>query len=333
MERNVNVVHMAPFCRPDRHRYYSILYHSSNGLKGIACIAFFGCAKPFFLRFLYTHVTYVMLKWCKCPTEKQERVVVEQKQQQVNLPLRVRFRLSPERAGRERQRTEAEFPAIPATGDDVLLTVPPAELPGQRGCPGASAIDDAAGALKRVGERAEKIAEVASEAMEVTSVGQQQVDRANEGMRQVREATLQSARAIKRLGESGQEINDTVMELTGLTTRMNLLALNAAIEAVRAGEQGQGFAVIAQEIRALAAHSEEASRKVASRLHAIQSEVAMASQSVDTSIARVVVQCELVTQAGVALDAIGIVTEQMADLARGLSEISSTSRLEDASSP
>lgn len=259
--------------------------------------------------------------------------MVEQKQQQVNLPLRVRFRLSPERAGRERQRTEAEFPAIPATGDDVLLTVPPAELPDQRGCPGASAIDDDVGALKRVGERAEKIAEVASEAMEVTSVGQQQVDRANEGMRQVREATLQSARAIKRLGESGQEINDTVMELTGLTTRMNLLALNAAIEAVRAGEQGQGFAVIAQEIRALAAHSEEASRKVASRLHAIQSEVAMASQSVDTSIARVVVECELVTQAGVALDAIGIVTEQMADLARGLSEISSTSRLEDASSP
>ncbi len=260
--------------------------------------------------------------------------MAEQKQQQVNLPLRVRFRLSPERTGR--QRTEVEFPAIPSTSDDVLVTPPPTELPGQRERPGASeswAIDDAAGALKQVCERAEKIAQVALEAMEVTSVGQQQVDRANEGMRQVREATLQSARAIKRLGESGQEINDIVMELTGLTTRMNLLALNAAIEAVRAGEQGQGFAVIAQEIRALAAHSEEASRKVASRLHAIQSEVAMASQSVDTSIARVVVQCELVTQAGVALDAIGIVTEQMADLSRGLNEITSTSRLEDASSP
>jgi methyl-accepting chemotaxis protein len=158
--------------------------------------------------------------------------------------------------------------------------------------------------------------------MEVTAVGQQQIDRANEGMRQVRETTMQSARAIKRLGESGQEINDTVMELTNLTTRMNLLALNAAIEAVRAGEQGQGFAVIAQEIRALAAHSEEAARKVASRLHAIQSEVAIASQSADTNISRVVVQSELVTQAGVALDAIAIVTEQMAGLARGLSEMS-----------
>lgn len=305
-----------------------------NVLKCISCIAFFGCARPFFLRFLYTHVTYAILKWCKCSREKQEQVVAEQKQQQVNLPLRVRFRLSPERTGR--QRTEVEFPAIPSTSDDVLVTPPPTELPGQRERPGASeswAIDDAAGALKQVCERAEKIAQVALEAMEVTSVGQQQVDRANEGMRQVREATLQSARAIKRLGESGQEINDIVMELTGLTTRMNLLALNAAIEAVRAGEQGQGFAVIAQEIRALAAHSEEASRKVASRLHAIQSEVAMASQSVDTSIARVVVQCELVTQAGVALDAIGIVTEQMADLSRGLNEITSTSRLEDASSP
>ena len=222
---------------------------------------------------------------------KQGQAVTEQKQQQISLPLRVRFRLSPVRVAPNACETRAG--------------------------------DDSAGAIRQVRERAEQIAEVALEAMEVTSVGQQQVDRANEGMRQVRETSMQSARAIKRLGESGQEINDTVMELTNLTTRMNLLALNAAIEAVRAGEQGQGFAVIAQEIRALAAHSEEAARKVASRLHAIQSEVAMAAQSVDTNIARVVVQCELVTQAGVALDAIGIITEQMAKLARGLSEITS----------
>src|SRR5579864_8562349 len=93
---------------------------------------------PLFLRFLYTHVTYVMLKWCKCSREKQEQVVAEQKQQQVNLPLRVRFRLSPGRAGRERERTEVEFPSIPSTSDDVLGTGPPAELPGQQVCSGAS---------------------------------------------------------------------------------------------------------------------------------------------------------------------------------------------------
>ena len=259
-------------------------------------------------------------------------------QQHSKVPLRVHLRLSVGHARQAQGHSGVDLPAIPSTGCDMPITDPATALASQQERP----VDSAAQAgehveegMKRVFEWAEKIGEVASEAMEVTSVGQQQLDRANEGMRQVREATMQSARAIKRLGESGQEINDTVMELTDLTARMNLLALNAAIEAVRAGEQGQGFAVIAQEIRALAAHSAEAASKVASRLHAIQSEVAMASQSIDTSIARVVVQCELVAQTDVALDAISIVAEQISALARDLGMVDlvgSTSRLEDASS-
>jgi len=179
-------------------------------------------------------------------------------------------------------------------------------------------IDDMASTMNRVSERAEKMSQVASEATEVTEEGQEKVDRAHEGMRSVRETTMQSARIIKRLGESGQEINDTVVEITDLTTRMNLLALNAAIEAVRAGERGQGFVVIAQEIRSLAVSSAEAARKVSSRIRAIQNEMTTVSQSVDQHIQQVVVQTELVTQASVALAAIGIVTEQMVDLVQGL---------------
>lgn len=258
--------------------------------------------------------------------------MTEQKQQ-VKVPLKVRLRLSPERARHEQERTGANLPlpAIPSTGDDVPGNASLSDLSARQDYAEMRSPQAGDERIRQVWERAEKIERVATEAMEVTSVSQQQLDRANEGMRQVREAAMQSARAIKRLGESGQEINDTVMELADLTTRMNLLALNAAIEAVRAGEQGQGFAVIAQEIRTLAAHSAEAARKVASRLHTIQSEVAIASQSVDTSISHVVMQCELVTQTGVALDAISIVTEQMADLAHGLGAFASTLRPEDAS--
>ena len=179
-------------------------------------------------------------------------------------------------------------------------------------------VDEMASTMKRVSERAEKMSQVASEATEVTEEGQEKVDRAHEGMRSVRETTMQSARIIKRLGESGQEINDTVVEITDLTTRMNLLALNAAIEAVRAGERGQGFIVIAQEIRSLAVSSAEAARKVSTRIHAIQNEMTTVSQSVDQHIQQVVVQTELVTQASVALAAIGVVTEQMVELVQGL---------------
>ncbi|HLX57456.1 MAG TPA: methyl-accepting chemotaxis protein [Ktedonobacteraceae bacterium] len=182
----------------------------------------------------------------------------------------------------------------------------------------SSVADDMAGTIKRVSEQAEKLSIAASETTEVTRGGQQQIARANDGMRFVRETTMQSARVIKRLGESGQEINDTVVELTDLTTRMNLLALNAAIEAVRAGEQGQGFVVIAQEIRSLAVSSAEAARKVALRIRAIQNEITTVSQSIDQNIQHVVTQSELVMQTGIALDAIGVVTEQMVELVQGL---------------
>jgi len=181
-------------------------------------------------------------------------------------------------------------------------------------------IDEMVETMKRVSERAETVSQVAVESMDVTLEGQNKVDRATEGMRQVRETTMQSARIMKRLGESGQEINDIVLEITDLTTRMNLLALNAAIEAVRAGEHGQGFGVIAQEIRTLAVHSAEAAHKVATRIRTIQHEMATVSQSVEQNIQQVVIQSELVSQTGVALEAISVVTEQMADLVQGICE-------------
>src|SRR5260221_11247539 len=125
-------------------------------------------------------------------------------------------------------------------------------------------------------------------------------------MRQLREAAMQSAGKMKRLGESGQEINNTVMEITDLTSRMNLLALNAAIEAVRAGEHGQGFGVIAQEIRTLAVHSAEAARKVATRIRTIQHEMATVSQSVEQKIQKVEIQSELVSQTEATRDSISV---------------------------
>ncbi len=183
----------------------------------------------------------------------------------------------------------------------------------------ARVIDETAATMRQIAERAAKISQVGVEAMEVTMESQSAVDRAVDGMGQVREATLQSARAMKRLGESGQEINDTVLTITDLTTRMNLLALNAAIEAMRAGEHGQGFAIIAQEIRTLAVHSAEAARKVATRIRTIQQETTTVAQSVEQNTRQVVMQTELVTQTGVSLEAISVVTEQMADLIHGIS--------------
>jgi methyl-accepting chemotaxis protein len=140
------------------------------------------------------------------------------------------------------------------------------------------------------------------------------VDRAVDGMSMVREATMQSTRTMKTLSESGQEINEATLAMTDLTIRMHHLALNAAIEATRAGDHGKGFAVVAQEIRSLAVQSGEAARKIGGYVRAIQHETTTASQSVEQSTQHVVMQTELVTQTGVALDAINVVTNQLSGL-------------------
>lgn len=176
------------------------------------------------------------------------------------------------------------------------------------------AIGEMGGIMQRVSESAARIASVSTEAVDVNREGQHQISRAIEGMRQVREVTMHSSRVMKRLGESGQEINDTVAEISGLTARMNLLALNAAIEAVRAGDQGQGFVMIAQEIRSLAVHSADAVRQVSTRLRTIQHETATVAGSVEQNIQQVVMQSELVSETGAALEAINVVTAQMSKL-------------------
>lgn len=178
----------------------------------------------------------------------------------------------------------------------------------------SQAIDEMAGIMQGVSENASKISRVSVDAMDVNMEGQNQISRAIDGMRQVREITMQSSRVMKRLGESGQEINDTVAEISDLTARMNLLALNAAIEAIRAGEQGQGFVMVAQEIRSLAVHSAEAARKVSARLRTIQHETSAVSESVERNIQKVVMQSELVSETGAALEAINVVTTQMSSL-------------------
>ena len=179
-------------------------------------------------------------------------------------------------------------------------------------------IDEIAGTMSQLSASASELSRVVLEAVDVTLDGQSAVDRSVEGMSQVRGATTLSARIMKRLGESGQEINETILSITDLTTRMNLVALNAAIEATRAGEQGHGFVVIAQEIRTLALNSSEAAKKVASHIRAIQRETTAISQSVEHNTLEAVKQTELVTQTGVAFDAISVVTEQMAGLVQGI---------------
>ncbi|MBA2392751.1 MAG: GAF domain-containing protein [Ktedonobacteraceae bacterium] len=175
-------------------------------------------------------------------------------------------------------------------------------------------IGDLAEMMHQISEQAAHMSRAAVDAVDVTNNAQDTVARAYAGMSKVREATMLSSRTMKSLGERGQVISETALEVSDLGTRLHHLALNAAIEATRAGEYGKGFSTIAQEIRSLAVGSSEIARNIGTYIRTIQSETNAASQSVEQNTQQVVMQSELVTQTGVALEVIGEVTDQLSRL-------------------
>ena len=111
----------------------------------------------------------------------------------------------------------------------------------------------------------------------------------------------ESADLIKTLGERSNQIGNIIGVIKDIADQTNLLALNAAIEAARAGEQGRGFAVVADEVRKLAERTTNATSEISGMIQSIQVEVGKAVLSTDYATQQVDVGVDLSTQAGGAL--------------------------------
>ncbi|WP_038049531.1 MULTISPECIES: methyl-accepting chemotaxis protein [unclassified Thioalkalivibrio] len=180
------------------------------------------------------------------------------------------------------------------------------------------AIDEVSHSVDKVAQDAGQSAQVARNSVEIASKGAATVRRSIEGMDTIREQIQETAKRIKRLGESSQEIGDIIGLINDIAEQTNVLALNAAIQASAAGEAGRGFAVVADEVQRLAERSSGATRQVEGLVKAIQADTSEAVSSMEQSTANVVSGAEMAQAAGEALAEIEQVSADLADLIDGI---------------
>jgi methyl-accepting chemotaxis protein len=119
-------------------------------------------------------------------------------------------------------------------------------------------------------QKAQYVIDTAERALQVTQSGQKAVQETATVMDRIREQMETIAQTVVRLSEQSQSIGGIIASVTDLADQSNLLAVNAAIEAAKAGEQGKGFSVVAQEIKSLAEQSKQATAQVRGILSDVQ---------------------------------------------------------------
>ncbi|MBA4191092.1 MAG: hypothetical protein C0467_24165 [Planctomycetaceae bacterium] len=183
----------------------------------------------------------------------------------------------------------------------------------------SKAVEAMSVSIHQVSENAVKSATVARQALQNAREGNVSVKNTIHGMDRIRDQVQETAKRIKRLGESSQEIGQIIQLIDDIADRTSILALNASIQAAMAGEAGRGFAVVAEEVERLADRSTEATKKIATLVKSIQSETNEAVGAMEKGIQEVVEGSKLAGQAGQALDEIEGVSNKLADLIQQIS--------------
>jgi twitching motility protein PilJ len=183
----------------------------------------------------------------------------------------------------------------------------------------STAINDMAESIDQVSANAAESSAVAERSVEIANKGNEVVHNTIHGMDNIREQIQDTAKRIKRLGESSQEIGDIVSLIDDIADQTNILALNAAIQASMAGDAGRGFAVVADEVQRLAERSSAATRQIETLVRAIQADTNEAVISMEQTTTEVVRGARLAQDAGVALEEIEGVSKTLAALIQSIS--------------
>ncbi|MBI1358447.1 MAG: HAMP domain-containing protein [Acidobacteria bacterium] len=186
----------------------------------------------------------------------------------------------------------------------------------------SAAVEEMAGSIRQVSATALSAAKVAQNALENSRRGAEAVSKTVDGMNAIRGQVQETAKRIKRLGESSQEVGEIVELIGDIADRTSILALNASIQAAMAGDAGRGFAVVAQEVEGLAERATESTKRIAGLIRSIQDDMNAAVRAMEDTTREVVGGSTLANEAGDTLERIETVSGQLEQLIRSISEAS-----------
>jgi methyl-accepting chemotaxis protein len=151
----------------------------------------------------------------------------------------------------------------------------------------AAAVEEMTVSINHVADGAREAHHVTAEADTLSQEGCSVIESTVAEMKQISKTVVDAAATIQAMGSSSQRISGIVQVIKDVAEQTNLLALNAAIEAARAGEQGRGFAVVADEVRKLAERTAQATSEIGGMIGEVQSSAQAAVGTMQQAVARV----------------------------------------------
>ncbi len=187
----------------------------------------------------------------------------------------------------------------------------------------ATAMNEMTATVQEVARSATAAAEAASRADGEATAGKGVVSRTVDAIDNLAGEVEKAAQVIQKLEADSVEIGSVLDVIRGIAEQTNLLALNAAIEAARAGEQGRGFAVVADEVRTLASRTQQSTQEIQTMIERLQGGARDAVQVMDEGRSRAKTSVEQAAQAGSALDSITNAVGEIASMNTQISDAAS----------
>ena len=191
----------------------------------------------------------------------------------------------------------------------------------------ATAGEEMSATSSDIAQNCQMAAEGAQRASQTASNGAEVVERTVAVMGQIAAKVQESAKTVESLGQRSDQIGAIIGTIEDIADQTNLLALNAAIEAARAGEQGRGFAVVADEVRALAERTTRATKEIGDMIKAIQKETKGAVAAMEQGVHQVEAGTEEAAKSGEALQDI---LQQINDVAMQVNQIATAAEEQTA---